>query len=252
MWKLDSDGTPPLWRHLDDPHLARIAFTTRLGGVSPPPYDSLNLGRSTADDASFVAANRTRVLAALDLSIDRLATAGQIHGAVVTRVNSPGLHPDCDALVTTHPGLALAVSGADCLPILFTTHRGVAVAHAGWRGVAAHIPRRALEALCDATGLSAGDVHVHFGPANRPCCYEVGPEVAAHFPAPCVTHRGESLRLDVPGAARLQLEAVGVDPAAIQDVGECTSCSNGRYFSHRRDRGVTGRQWGVVAMATRA
>lgn len=249
MWNFDPDDTLPLWRPASDDHGARLAFTTRRGGVSAAPFDSLNLGRSTDDDPAAVEANRARVLAALGVPAGRLATAGQVHGASVTPVRAPGLHPACDALVTTEPELALAVSGADCLPILFAAPGAVAAAHAGWRGVAAGVPLRALGAVRDAAGATdfAG-IRVCFGPCIRPCCYVVGPDVADQFPSEVVERRGGALYLDVAGAARRQLLDAGVAASALLDVSECTACRTDRYFSHRRDRGITGRQWGVVAL----
>lgn len=249
MWHFHPDAALPLWRPEAAGTGARPAFTTRRGGVSAAPYDSLNLGRSTADDPAAVETNRNRVLEALGLPPARLATAGQVHGADVTTVRGPGLHPGCDALVTTEPGLALAVSGADCLPILFTAPGAVAAAHAGWRGVDAGMPAAALAALRAAAGVAAAAVRVYFGPCIRPCCYEVGREVAERFPAAAVSRLGDSIRLDVAAAARLQLLAAGLPDSALHDVRECTSCRADRYFSHRRDRGITGRQWGIVALA---
>jgi YfiH family protein len=151
--------------------------------------------------------------------------------------------------VTREPGIALAVSGADCLPILFVAPGAVAAAHAGWRGVAAGIPVAALEAVATLAGVPASRVEVHFGPCIRSCCYEVGPEVAAQFPGETVRQVGESLRLGVPEAARAQLLAHGVQPERLADTAACTACEPSWYFSHRRDRGLTGRQWGLVALA---
>jgi len=248
MWNFDPEATLPLWRPAGDASGARAAFSTRRGGVSAPPYDSLNLGRSTADDPSSVDTNRSRVLAALGVPAVRLATAGQVHGAVVTTAHGPGLYPRCDALVTTERDLALAVSGADCLPILYDAPGAVAAAHAGWRGVDAGVPVRALEAVLSAAGAHPGDVRVYFGPCVRPCCYVVGSEVAGRFPSEAVVTRDGSLRLDVAAAARLQLLDAGLPPGALHDVGECTACRSDLYFSHRRDRGITGRQWGLIAL----
>src|SRR5690349_10547958 len=117
-WILDAASPVPMWRP-QRPSGATLAFTTRAGGVSPAPFDTLNLGRSTADAPERVAENRRRVLRALELDPDRLATAGQVHGRDVRRVTAPGHHNDCDALVTRETRLALAVTTADCMPILY-------------------------------------------------------------------------------------------------------------------------------------
>lgn len=248
MWTFDSHSAVPAWRHASERSGTILAFSTRRGGVSNGPYHSLNLGRSTRDPPEAVEENRRRLLTALGLDHARLANAGQVHGAAVARVTEPGLHPVCDALVTTTPGLTLAVTAADCLPILYAAPGAVAAAHSGWRGTAEGIPEVALAAVCAAAGVTPDEVTIHLGPCIRVCCYQVGPEVAARFPAAALRHAGETHHLDLPTAARLRLLAAGAAAHAIHDTGACTSCSADWYFSHRRDRGLTGRQWGVVAL----
>jgi YfiH family protein len=247
MWTLDADEPIPLWR---DPADAGgiAAFTTRRGGVSAPPYDLLNLGRSTADRLEAVDENRRRLLAALGLDPARLATAGQVHGAQVVRAHAPGLHPSCDALLTTEPHLALAVSAADCPPLLYHTPGVVAAAHAGWRGIAAGIPAATLAAVCETAAVEPARVRVALGPCIRVCCYAVGPEVAERFPRMAIQQRDGRLWLDLPKAIRLQLTGAGLPADALADTGACTACEPGWYYSHRRDHGLTGRQWGVIAL----
>jgi YfiH family protein len=248
MWKLDRSISPVLWRMDPEPAGLRAAFTTRQGGVSEPPYDSLNVGRSTRDRAAAVAENRRRTLTRLALDPERLATAGQVHSASVVTVRSPGLVPECDALVTRESNLVLAITSADCLPILFTVSGAVAAAHAGWRGLAAGVARATLKTLCTAAGADPREVQVHFGPCIRACCYNVGPEVAERFPAAATSEVKGERRLSLPTAARLELVSVGVPSDAIQDTEACTACEPGLYFSHRRDHGLTGRHWGLIAI----
>jgi polyphenol oxidase len=247
MWTLAADPTPPHWRR-EAPDAAVLAFSTRRGGVSTPPFDSLNLGRSTEDDASAVAENRSRLLRALGLDPLRLATAGQVHGVAVARVAAPGHLPECDALVTTVPGVALAVTTADCLALLYHAPGAVAAAHAGWRGIAAGMPRVALDALCEAAGCDPGAVRVHLGPCIRACCYEVRDDVLAHFDPRFVTHVEGHARLDLVAAARADLCAAGLRDEQLADTGACTACEPHWYFSHRRDHGRTGRLWAVAAL----
>jgi YfiH family protein len=247
MWTLDASAPVPLWRSTD--RGAVLAASTRQGGVSRGPYHALNLGRSTADDPSAVAENRRRVLATLELAPDHLATAGQVHGARIVRVDAPGHAPDCDALLTTRPGLALAVTTADCMSILLATRGAVAVAHSGWRGTAAGMPAVALAAVCAAAGVGPEAVRVHLGPCIRACCYEVGEEVAGSFPEAAVRRGAGRPHLDLPRAAQLQLEAAGLPAAGFFDSGACTACDAGLYYSYRRDGAVTGRHWGVAALA---
>ncbi|MBI3539787.1 MAG: peptidoglycan editing factor PgeF, partial [Candidatus Eisenbacteria bacterium] len=250
MWTLARDAAVPLWRRAPAagaaPAGAVLAFSTRQGGVSEGPYRSLNVGRSTADRPEAVAENRRRVLAALGLDPGHLATAGQVHGRDVARVTQAGLHAACDALVTTIPGVALAVTGADCLPLLFEAPGAVGVAHSGWRGTLAGAPEAALAAVCGAAGAGPGAVRVHLGPCIRICCYEVGEDVATQFPAEAVRRIADRMHLDLARAARLRLLDAGVADGSIHDVDACTACAPEGYFSHRRDHGITGRQWGLA------
>lgn len=248
MWSLHQDAPVPLWRAPAPASGATLAFSTRRGGTSDPPFDSLNLGRSTEDRPERVAENRRRLLAALGLDPARLATAGQVHGARITRATAPGHHLRCDALVTRVPGLVLAVTTADCMPLLFDAPGAIAAAHSGWRGTAAGMPRAALDALCEAAGATPDAVTVHLGPCIRACCYRVGPEVAERFPARVVARRDGECHLDLPAAARLQLLEAGLPAESFHDLGQCTACDADRYFSHRRDAGRTGRLWGVAAL----
>jgi hypothetical protein len=248
VWSLDSVSAVPAWKLTDEPPGLRLAFSTRSGGVSEAPYATLNLGASTADLPEAVAENRRRVLDSLQLDVARLVTAGQIHGSAVAVVTEPGLVCGHDGLVTRVPGLPLAVSGADCLPILFAAPGAVAAAHAGWRGTVAGVAETTLEALCRTAHVNPDQVRVHLGPCIRDCCYEVGPEVAALFPPEARRPIDGRTYLSLPTAVILRLRAAGVPESSIADVGACTASEPARYFSHRRDRGLTGRQWGVVAL----
>jgi hypothetical protein len=248
VWTLETGSTPPAWRWVEEALGARLAFSTRAGGVSEPPYDSLNLGLSTADRPEAVAENRRRLLTGLGLDAQRVATAGQVHGAAVAVVERAGLVPAHDGLVTREPGLALAVSSADCLPILFAAPGAVAVAHAGWRGTVAGVAEATLAALCRAAEVDPAQVRVHLGPCIRDCCYDIGPEVAVQFPPETLRNVDDRVRVSLPLAVSLRLRDAGVVESAIVDTGACTACHPQWYFSHRRDRGLTGRQWGVAAL----
>jgi len=248
MWRLDDNQPVPHWRPAD-PAGAVLAFSTRRGGISEPPFDTLNLGRSTQDRPEAVTENRSRLLVSIGLSPDSLATAGQVHGARVVEVDAPGHQPECDALVSRVPGLALAVTTADCMSLLYTAPGGAAAAHAGWRGTADGMPVAALTSLCACAGSGPEHVHVHIGPCIRGCCYEVGDEVASRFPAAALRTVSGRARLDLPTAARLALEAAGIPRDSIHDTGACSACEPYWYFSHRRDHGRTGRLWGVAAVA---
>jgi polyphenol oxidase len=200
-------------------------FTTRRGGVSEGPYASLNLGLWTDDDAARVRDNRERVRA--EVGVERLAQGRQVHGTRVV-VDAQGIE-EADGQVISDPGVGAMVLVADCLPVALAGPERVGVVHAGWRGLAAGV----LEGGVEATGAVAAAI----GPGIGPCCYEVGDDVRAVF--------GTSERtLDLKAIARARLEAAGVRD--IHDCGLCTSCDAERFFSHRRDRGVTGRQAGLA------
>jgi hypothetical protein len=250
MWKLDTHAAVPHWRPSAAVAGALLLFSTRRGGISGPPYASLNLGRSTGDAPGAVTENRARLLATMGVPPASLATAGQVHGARVVEVSAPGHQPECDALVSRVPGLALAVTTADCMSLLYVAPGGVAAAHAGWRGATDGMPEAALAALCASTGCRPEHVHVHIGPCIRGCCYEVGEDVASRFPAPAVRPTSARPRLDLPTAARLALESARVPSESIHDTAACTACEPYWYFSHRRDEGRTGRLWGVAAVSS--
>ena len=175
-------------------------------------------------------------------------TAGQVHGAAVARVTEPGHVAAHDALVTATPGLVLAVTTADCMALLYSAGHAVGAAHAGWRGTADGMPAATLTDVCALARVPPSAADVHIGPCIRGCCYEVGPDVAERFPPAAVRLVDGRPRLDLPTAARLALEHEGVAPDRIHDTGACTACEPAWYFSHRRDRGRTGRHWGIAAL----
>lgn len=224
---------------------ACVLFTTRHGGVSCGPYATLNLGRLTGDDAAAVDANRRRLADQLG---QPLSVIRQVHGIRVKRLQrTEDFAPAAPALEEAD-GQALAVSGvaalvtvADCLPIALGGGGAGAILHAGWRGLADGVVAAGLRAVRE---LGGGDeVEAAIGPGAGACCYEVGEEVHARFTAYGSRAR-RGANLDLKSIAAAQLEACGV--RVVHDVGLCTICGPALFFSHRRDRGTTGRQAGVV------
>jgi polyphenol oxidase len=238
-WR-ESDGVR--WLETELPG-AVAAFSTRLGGVSEPPFDTLNLGRLTGDPR--VRENRHRLAAALDLVPHNVLIGRQVHEAYVRRHErptelsayadpEPGL-PDADGHATAQPDLAPLVFVADCLPVALAGERGVAMIHCGWRGMAAGIVKRGVEEV----GATAAAI----GPGIGPCCYEVGDEVLEAF-AGLGDGVADGRMLDLREVARRLLAEAGVERVEISDL--CTSCHPELFFSHRRDRGRTGRQAGLI------
>lgn len=228
---------------------ASVVFTTRNGGVSDGPYASLNLGYLIADDPAAVAANRAGLERELAV---RLGFVHQVHGARVRRLTGadaerehaagPGSLTRADGQVTTAPGLAAAALTADCLAVAIAGDGAVAVVHGGWRGLHDGVIAAGVRAL-RAAG-AGGSLAAAIGPGAGPCCYEVGAEVHEAFAdRPAAVHAGDNL--DLPAIAGHDLAAAGVD--TVHAIGLCTICANpSLFFSHRRDRGVTGRQAGIA------
>jgi YfiH family protein len=223
---------------------ARAAFSTRLGGVSGAPYDTLNIGILTGDKRADVLENRRRLAAALGLDLAAIVIARQVHGAELTVHAGPqepspfaDPHPDIpelDGHVVREPGLAPLVFVADCLPVVLAGPDGVAVLHCGWRGLVGGIVERGAAAV----GATAAAV----GPGIGRCCYEVGEEVLAEF-ADLGEGIADGRMLDLAEVTRRLLARAGVERVEVS--GHCTSCEAELFFSHRRDRGVTGRQAGI-------
>jgi len=232
---------------------ARAAFSTRIGGASEPPFDELNLGILTDDEPEAVTENRRRLAGALGLDPGQVVFALQVHG---TRLidHSEGTNasrgsfgtayvqkeprddlPKADGHVVREPGLAPLVFVADCLPVALYGPGGLAMVHAGWRGLAGGIVGKAAEAV-QATAAA-------IGPGIGPCCYEVGEEVLDAF-ADLGDGIADGRMLDLAEVARGRLAEAGVE--RVESAGLCTSCEADLFFSHRRDRGRTGRQAGIA------
>jgi polyphenol oxidase len=216
----------------------RVAFSTREGGVSAGAYASLNLGLLTKDEPVNVEENRRRLCTEVDADLERLALNRQVHGTTVRRASAGDRHERADGLWTDEPGVPMLAMTADCLPVAIARANGdkpaLAIVHVGWRGLADGVLASGVQAL-------GGRVAAAIGPAIGPCCYEIGPEVAALFDDDVVAGR----KLDLWTAAERALRAAGVEDVERTDV--CTSCHPELFFSHRRDDGVTGRQ-GVIGV----
>jgi polyphenol oxidase len=225
---------------------ARAAFSTRIGGASAPPFDALNLGLLTGDDADAVYRNRLRLAAALGRDPEGVLIGHQVHGAgLQQRAHPPAPNPyasgegpgpeEADAQASANPRLTPLVQVADCLPVALAGSGGVAMAHCGWRGLAAGVVERA------AAAVSAEAAAI--GPGIGPCCYEVGEEVLDAF-AGLGGGIATGGKLDLPEVARRLLDRAGV--GAVETAGLCTHCNPELFFSHRRDGARTGRQGGLA------
>jgi len=236
----------------------RHAFFTRLGGVSRPPFASLNVGASVGDDCAAVAENRHRCFAALGFTEAQVVTPCQVHSTTVVRVGHAQAGQsleDTDGLVTEEPGLALFLRFADCVPIMLFDRRlrVVALVHAGWRGTLHGIAVAAVEAMQSHYGSRTGDLWAGIGPAIGACCYEVGADLAGEFCrrfGPSVVAQPGLGRphLDLPAANALALAETGV--REIEQSGLCTACHVDEFFSHRREGGRTGRLGALIGLVS--
>ncbi len=240
-------------RILESPLLAGFAhgFTTRAGGVSSTPFDTLNLGDVVGDDAAHVRENWRRLEYATGLGFARVR---QVHGARAAVAYSPS-NPveEADIVVSTAPGVAACVSVADCVPILVADPETGAVAaiHAGWRGTLARAAAEGVLALGREVGAPPGRLLAAIGPSIGPCCFEVSPDLAARFGAVLggadVSRGGSEPRIDLWSANAAVLRSAGVPPERIETLGRCTACEREDFFSHRRDAGRTGRQAAFIS-----
>lgn len=228
------------------------AESTRHGGVSRPPYHALNLGKHTADQPDAVLENRRRFCTALGITPNQLAWSKQVHGAAVRHVTASGGAEGFDALITQTPGVVLAVSVADCTPVLVfdPVHRAVAAIHAGWRGAAAGIVGKALEAMSEQFGTRGADCMAYVGTCIDECSFEVGDEVAAEFDDGFKRFDSERNRffVDLKKACAAQLRAFGIPAGQIEISPYSTVLHNDDYFSHRKEGGVTGRMMAVIGV----
>ena len=223
---------------------AQAVFSTRVGGVSEEPYESLNVAVKTGDEPGRVADNRRGLAAALGIAPENVLMGRQVHGAELLWheaqqepqvyaqvVRSPH---EVDAHATDQPGLVPLVMVADCLPVALSGPGGVAMAHGGWRGLAGGVLKKAAESVrAEAAAV---------GPGIGPCCYEVGPEVLETFAT--LGGVADGRMLDLPAVAEALLERAGVE--RVERANTCTSCNADLFFSHRRDGETTGRQAGLA------
>lgn len=279
---------------------------TREGGYSQPPYHSLNVSLSSGNERYEDAVrNRFQVLQSLDIAEYTCATMWMIHSARVLNLDAqdwPDWRDDWphrvyaldelgypagtrlqwtfkprtqgDALITRQRGVALAMSTADCVPLLFydPVTEAIGIAHAGWRGTARGIAAATVTAMSEQFGSRPADIHAGVGPSIGPCCYEVSAEVrelflgqrdfeelptdplyrelvasSAVFETVQLPAR-ESLRLNLWETNRKQLLLAGLTPEHIELPDTCTSCAKDRFFSHRADEGRTGRFPSILAL----
>lgn len=235
--------------NLSAPH----GFSTRLGGVSAAPFDSLNLGLSTGDEPWRVAENRRRFLAHFGVAQSEVCALSQVHGKRIVEATAGWFELEADGAVTDCSERLLVISAADCLAVLVHDPRrnAVGAAHAGWRGTVAKVVVELAEKLYERYGSRPEELRVAIGPGIGGACYQVGDEVIAQVVAAGFSERvyrrdNDGYRLDLAAANRELLLGLGVPAAQIWTSGHCTHCQQELFFSHRREKGRTGRMWAAI------
>jgi polyphenol oxidase len=227
---------------------ARAIFSTRQGGVSEGPYESLNLGFLTDDEPARVVQNRARLARAAGVDTDRFVMGWQVHGTDLRDWDGPDPQaaygqpgdkelPRVDGHLSTVARLGLLVLVADCYPVALSDGKRAAMLHCGWRPLAGGIVAKAIGEFNSPPAAAVG-------PGIGGCCYEVGPEVAERFAD--VPGAVAGRMLDLRQVIEARLRAAGV--SSIEHLDRCTSCEPELYFSHRRDKGLTGRQGGLCVL----
>jgi hypothetical protein len=259
--RTSSDGVVYYFSPLLEQHNIPHAFSTRIGGVSSAPFDSMNLGNPNGcaiqDDTDHIAQNYRRLMRAIGCEHLPRYYLHQIHGDGVSVVDSDVFSNSTkgDALVTAQPNRVLSVRIADCCPLLLATPDGRAVAaiHAGWRGVVGGVIPAAISKLQSIADVEPTILLAAVGPCIGFEAFEVGSEVLAEFEkvfgdeAPIRREANGKGHVDLPTACKLQLIRGGVNAQSIDTTDRCTFRDADEFFSHRREHGITGRMAALIA-----
>lgn len=236
-------------------------ITTRNGGFSGQPYDSLNLGFHVGDNSKIVLKNRELLASELGIPLGNFTTAKQIHGRNVKIItenlkgcgsyNYDTVITETDAMITNVPNICLMVLQADCVPILFfdLKKKVIGVAHAGWKGTVLKVVQNTVKMLKEKFNCSTLDILVGIGPSIGPCCYEVGPEIISqidrvfHNKKEYIYNETQSGTgyFDLWETNKIQLMQIGIPERNIEIAKICTCCNHILFFSYRHQRGETGR-----------
>ena len=237
------------------------ATSTRSGGISPKPYDSLNLAYHVGDDPHNVTENRKIFCGELGIDIGSLVLANQVHSDNVEIIESNqagcgslGVNDaiaNTDAMITTSSSVSIGVMTADCMPVMIFDPKtpSIGVAHAGWKGAVLRIAQKTVLKMKSAFGTDPSDCIVALGPSIMQCCYEVGDDVIAKFNGEFgVSACTKGNMLDLPRSVEIQLIDAGVKSDNITSDGTCTACNLNLFYSHRAENGVTGRMMSLFKL----
>lgn len=246
----------------DDTGLVRTFFTTRKGGISKGDFDSLNFGKYTEDRIINVAENRKRLFSALGIEKPIMVFPRQVHGDAVACLTAKDIEgqenvtiEDTDAVITDLRHVILTTVHADCLVVylLDPVNRSIGLVHAGWRGTRNNISAKTVDLMVQNLGAKREDIIAVIGPGLGGCCFEVGPEVYEEFRTRfdyieefASGNKNDKYLIDLKGLNTKQLKNVGVGQVYVTNY--CTSCSPEVFFSHRRDKGRTGRMGAGISL----
>ncbi|HXG38674.1 MAG TPA: peptidoglycan editing factor PgeF [Bacteroidota bacterium] len=227
----------------------RFGMSTRRGGTDGQEF-FMNMSYHVGDRAERVDANRRAFFEALGIQDERLAYPKQCHSARILAVNQGGTYESCDGLVTAEKHLWLAVSVADCVPLILVDTRQhiVAALHAGWRGTVGRIAERGVDLMRTRFGTRPSDLKAYIGPSAGVCCYTVGEEVFSQFSEGVLVQRNGSVHLDLKKENKRQLLGRGVPEEHIEVSPHCTICTPDLFHSYRRDRERSGRMMAAIAL----
>lgn len=244
----------------------KACFTSRSGGCSQLPYQSLNLGLHVGDQYDRVIANRQDMVEAFGSSINDMVCCQQVHGSEVIRVNEDmsgsgseiydTALPGYDAMICNTPGLLLATFYADCFPVFFfdPVKRAVGLAHSGWKGVMGHIAVRTVKAMEQHFNSRPEDIQVLIGPGIQRCCFEIGSDLADKVRQEfssftnIIYSTGDAYCWDLPETIRQDLNQSGINLGNLISCDLCSSCRTNLFFSYRKEGGVTGRMAAVIGL----
>ncbi len=269
MKLISKDGISYITFDLFQNHPLIAAVSTRIGGVSEAPFDSLNMGLHVGDDPAAVQENRRRFFQVLGSDASRLICANQVHGTHIEIVGKKDCGrgalsmenaiPNCDGLMTKEKQVPIIMNFADCTPLLFydPVKEGIALSHGGWRGTAGNIAGKTIAKMETEFGCQRGNILCAIGPAIGLECFEVGHEVIEEFTK--LFSEAEMAKLskakengkylfDLHGANRLLMEQAGIPKEHIEDCGICTYCRDDLFYSYRKSGGKTGRHMAILEM----
>ena len=228
-------------------------FTTRCGGVSPPPFNSLNLGLDTPDDPLNVRKNHSIFYRYSGVDENNTAIMKQVHGNEVVVVNRGGVYPETDGLITSSCGVLLGVKVADCIPLLLydPVHEVAGAIHCGWRSIVSGIAEQALSKMKEDMGTRPEEVIAVMGPSAGSCCYEIGGDTAGYLKSASIISRDGKLYGDLKAELSFHLLRAGLNGNNIEIISDCNICNENLYFSHRRNGLYSGRMMGYIMIRCR-